>query len=44
MSDDHLIRVVLPYAPEGVPLDLEATIEAMAPEHAAMLQTAIEIS
>ena len=44
MDEDGLIRVVLPYAPEGVPLDLEATIEAMAPAHTAMLMTATAIS
>lgn len=44
MDEDGLIRVVLPYAPQGVPLDLEATIEAIAPAHAAMLMTATEVS
>ena len=44
MDEDGLIRVVLPYAPEGVPPDLEATIAAMAAAHTAMLMTATAIS
>lgn len=41
MPEEDLIRVRLPLAPEGEVPDLEATIEALAPAHTVMMDTAV---